>query len=112
MAYISRSSPCPGFPVAINFTDVEPEVLADEEARERHRQGLPPAPAWHAYLRRVLPALERGSAVEMAQALLAAGTAEDAAITHSETMRRRALAAGEVRRARFWDDVTSSIRRG
>jgi hypothetical protein len=85
--------------VPINFTDVDPEVLADEEASERHRPGLPPA-------------LERGSVSEMAQALLVAGSGAQAATSHSETMRRRALAAGDVRRARFWDDVTAAVRRG
>ena len=111
MTYMSRSSPCPGFPVEINFTDVEPHVLADEEASERHRQGLPPAPAWQAFLRRVLPAQERGSAGDMARALLVGGTDENAVASHSETMRRRAIAAGDVRRARFWDDVTAAVRR-
>jgi hypothetical protein len=98
--------------MAINFVDVEPHVLADEEARDDGQFGAPLAPSWQAYLRRVLPALERGSANEMAQALLATDTAGDAAVTHSETMRRRALATGDVRRARFWDDVMAAIRRG
>lgn len=111
MTYMFRSPPCPGFPVAINFIDVAPEVLADEDAREHHDGAVPASPVWQVFMRRVLPALDCGSARDMAQALLASGTDETAATTHSETMRRRALAAGDVRNARFWDDVTTWIRR-
>jgi len=46
MSYISRSKSCPGFPVAVTFVDVEPQVLAAEDASER-RGGLPfSAIAW------------------------------------------------------------------
>lgn len=107
---MSQSVPCFGFPISILFTDVEPHVLADEDASE-----LPPGEAaaqgsWQAYLRRVLPALERGSASAMAEGLLAAGTQQNAALAHCATMRRRALAAGDARRVRFWDEVSAAIR--
>jgi hypothetical protein len=59
----------------------------------------------------VLPALERNAAGEMAQALLAAGTGVNASRTHAQQMRRQAIAAGSVHRARFWADVAEEISR-
>ena len=112
MPQMSHSTPCLGFPVPVMFTDVDPDVLADEEATEQHRYVVRENGAWQTYMRRVLPAMERGSSAEMAQALLDAGTDDAAAIIHSKSMRRRALATGDVRRARFWADVTDAIRLG
>jgi len=102
--------PCPGFPIALLFPDVEPEVLAREAANEASRAGRPGA-AWHSYLRRAVPALESNAAGEMAQALLAAGTGATASRSHALRMRRQAIAAGAVHRARFWADVAEEVSR-
>jgi hypothetical protein len=107
----AQTIPCPRFPVALSFPDVEADVLAHEAASELRRAGRPDADAWRAYLGRVLPALERNSAREVAQALLAAGTGEPASRSHAERMRRQAIAAGSVHRARFWADVAEEIGR-
>ncbi len=105
----SHSDPCPCFPVAVQFPDVEPDVLAREAAHEANRFRRPEP--WHAYLRRALPALERHVSGEMAQALLAAGTGLHASRLHAERMGRQAIAAGAMHRARFWSDVADEIRR-
>ena len=105
----SRPEPCPGFPAAVMFPDVEPEVLAREAASEAVRAGRPGA--WNVYLHRVLPALESSAPGEMAQALLVAGPGLEASRAHAERMRRQAIAAGAVRRARFWADVAEAIAR-
>lgn len=107
----SRIVPCPAFPMSVVFPDVDPEILAREAETEAHRVAPPGAVHWDGYLRRVLPALERNQAGDMAQALLAGGTGTIAARSHAEAMRRRAIAHGSVRRARFWADVTAEIDR-
>ncbi len=107
----SHSEPCPCFPVAVLFPDVEPDVLAREAAHEASRARRPGAGPWHAYLHRALPALERHVSSEMAQALLDAGTGESASRAHAEQMRRQAIAAGAMHRARFWADVIEEIGR-
>jgi hypothetical protein len=107
----SRIVPCPAFPMSLVFPDVDPEILAREAETEAHR-ALPSEPGhWASYLHRVLPALEHHEAGDMALALLAAGTGVIAARSHAETMRRRAIAYGSVRRARFWATVTAEIDR-
>ncbi len=103
--------PCSGFPVALMFPDVEPEVLAHEAMREANRPRRPGAGDWHAYLHRALPALERHVAAEMARALLGAGTGVAGSRAHADRMRRQAIAAGAVHRARFWADVAEEIGR-
>jgi hypothetical protein len=106
-----RLIPCPAFPMSVVFPDVEPDELereAEGEARRAKRFG---GGDWHAYLHRVLPALEQDSADDMAKALLAAGTGVVASHSHAEAMRRRAIAAGSIRRARFWADVAREIGR-
>jgi hypothetical protein len=90
---------------------VEPDVLALEEASEALRATRFGAAHWQTYLHRVMPALEQDAADEMADALLAAGTGTVASRSHAESMRRRAIAAGSVRRARFWADVVRAIDR-
>lgn len=49
----SRTAPCFGYPLKLLFPDVEPEVLAQEDAAERSAQAMPPG-TWQAYLRRTL----------------------------------------------------------
>ncbi len=107
----SRIVPCPAFPMSVVFPDVDPDVLAREAESEARRTPPPGAAHWEGYLRRVLPALEQGEAGDMAQALLATGTGVIAARSHAETMRRRAIAHGSVRRARFWANVVAEIDR-
>lgn len=107
----TETSPCTGFPMAVLYPDVEPEVLAREAANEASRVSRQTGTPWHSYLRRVLPALEHSEPVEMAQALLAAGTGPDATRTHALRMRRQAVAAGDVHRARFWADVAGEVGR-
>jgi hypothetical protein len=107
----SRPMPCPGFPVAVSFQDVDPEILAREDAHEAGRTARPGAGAWDTYLRRVLPALERNAAEDMAQALLSFGTSPQDSHDHADRMRRRALADGSASRARFWADVGTAIAR-
>jgi hypothetical protein len=107
----SRIVPCPAFPMSVVFPDVDPEILAREAETEARRAVPPGAGQWEGYLNRVLPALEHSEAGDMAQALLAAGTGAIAARSHAETMRRRAIAYGSVRRARFWANVTAEIDR-
>jgi hypothetical protein len=107
----SRSLPCSGYSVAVSFPDVEPEVLAREAAHEAGWAARPGAGAWQSYLGRVLPALERSVPGDMAHALLAAGTGAHASRAHAERMRRQALAAGAVGRARFWADVSEEVAR-
>ena len=109
MSPASRSQPCLGYPVAVSFPDVEPEVLAREAAHEAGRAARPGA--GQSYLGRVLPALERNGPTDMAYALLAAGTGPQASRAHAERMRRQALAAGAVGRARFWADVSEELAR-
>ena len=74
MSETFESATCFGFPVAVMFTDVEPQVLAEEEAAELTRGGQRSAETWQAYFRRVLAAVERGS-------ILAAGDARRAHFT-------------------------------
>jgi hypothetical protein len=105
----SHSAPCPCFPVAVLFPDVEPAELEREAAHEASRSRRPGP--WNAYLHRALPALERHVSGEMAQALLAAGTGAHASRLHAERMGRQAIAAGAMHRARFWSDVADEIRR-
>ncbi len=107
----SRLIPCPAFPASILFPDVEPDVLELEEESEARRAARFGAGHWQDYLSRVLPALEQDAADDMAQALLAVGTGAVAARSHAEQMRRRAIAAGSVRRARFWGDVAREVDR-
>ncbi len=45
-----RPEPCLAFPAGLHFTDVEPEVLAQEAAAEPPVESLP----WPVYLRRTL----------------------------------------------------------
>ena len=101
------TAPCTGYPVAVLFPDVEPEVLAREVAHEASRAERPGAES--SYPRRALLALERRAAGEMAQTLLAAGTGIPASRAHAERMRRHAIAAGAIHRARFWADVTEAL---
>jgi hypothetical protein len=101
--------PCPSFPAAVLFPDVEPEVLAMEAANEARRASRPDH--WNTYLHRVLPALETSAADEMAQALLTAGTGLEGARLHVERMRRQSIATGAVHRARFWADVSEVLAR-
>jgi hypothetical protein len=107
----SQTGPCRGFPVAVLFPDVEPEVLAREAANEARRASRTGAGAWHAYLRRVLPAMERSAAGDMAQALLTTGSGPHAARAHARRVRRRVIAAGAAHRARFWADVATEVGR-
>jgi hypothetical protein len=58
MSGLTVSPPCPGFPVAILFTDVEPHVLADEDATEQHGCVTGWSGPWNAYLNRVMPPME------------------------------------------------------
>jgi hypothetical protein len=44
--------------VAILFTDVEPHVLADEDATEQHGCVTGWSGPWNAYLNRVMPPME------------------------------------------------------
>jgi hypothetical protein len=104
-------TPCPAFPASIAYQDVEPDVLAREEESEARRAARFGAGHWQTYLHRVLPALEQDAADDMARALLAAGTGIVASRSHAESMRRRAIASGSVRRARFWADVAREIDR-
>jgi hypothetical protein len=107
----SRIVPCPAFPMSVVFPDVDPEILEREAETDAHRTS--PSGAGHrdGYLHRVLPALEQNEAGDMAHGLLAAGTGAIAARSHAETMRRRAIAYGSVRRARFWANVAAEIDR-
>lgn len=105
----SRLLPDPGFPATLVFQDVDPDVLAREEATEAGRAARAGNGGWSAYLRRVLPALERNAAEDMAQALLANGTGAQACREHAQRMRRQSLAAGEAARARFWADVGEAL---
>jgi hypothetical protein len=107
----SRLIPCPAFPASILFPDVEPDVLAREEESEERRAARFGAGHWATYLNRVLPALDQDAADDMARALLAAGTGVVACRSHAEQMRRRAIASGSVRRARFWAEVAREIDR-
>jgi hypothetical protein len=109
MLTASGFDPCPCFPIAVLFPDVEPNVLEEEAAHEARRARRPGA--WHSYLRRALPALEHNASGEMAEALLVAGTGAQAARSHAERMRRQAIAAGAISRARFWADVAAEIGR-
>ena len=109
MSPASRSQPCLGYPVAVSFPDVEPEVLAREAAHEAGRAARPGE--GQSFLHRVLPALERNVPADMAYALLAAGTGAHASRAHAERMRRQAIAAGAVGRARFWADVSEALAR-
>jgi len=107
----SQLTPCPAFPASVLFPDVEPELLALEEASEASRLAPLGPTHWQTYLCRVMPALEQDAADDMARALLAAGTGVVASRSHAESMRRRAIASGSVRRARFWADVAREIDR-
>jgi len=94
------------------FDDVDPEVLAREAASDSHRFAAHDGGAWQSYLRRVLPALERHSAQDMVDALLAAGHSPRTARTHALTMRRRSVADGDARRIRFWGEVWQHLADG
>jgi hypothetical protein len=107
----SRLIPCPAFPLSVVFPDVGPDVLALEAEHEARRAARLGGGQWQSYLYRVLPALEQDAAEDMARALLAAGTGIVASRSHAETMRRRAIAAGSIRRARFWANVADEIDR-
>jgi hypothetical protein len=102
-------TPCPGFAVSVTFPDVEPDVLAREEATEARRVGRRNGDNWHTYLCRVLPALERESASDLAEALLVSGHTRPSARRHVLTMRRRSVASGDARRVRFWAEALSAL---
>jgi hypothetical protein len=102
------SVPCGGFPVAVRYLDVTPDILADEAAREAPAT-YPAGDVWRSYLVRVLPAADPASASAVAARLLCAGTGEPAALAHAHAMRRAGLAGGDVRRARFWAEVAACI---
>lgn len=101
----SGFDPCPCFPVPVLFPDVGPDEL-EREAEDEASRGWQPD-AW--YLNCAIPALERHASRDMARALLEAGTAADPSRAHAEQMRRRAVAAGAMRRARFWAEVAEEI---
>lgn len=101
------ASPCHGFPASIEFQDVAPDELARETLHEHRR--TPAAGAWQDYLSRVLPALERQEAGAMAEALHLAGLNREDARRHAMAMRRRSIAAGDLRRMTFWDEVANTL---
>ena len=103
------TTPCIGYPTSVLYADVDPEVLAHEEANEVSRIATPPTSAWQVYLRRILPALERNAAAEMAEGLIAAGHGVREARSHAATMRRQAVKAGNVSRVRFWGEVLEAL---
>ncbi len=107
----SRIVPFPAFPMSVVFPDVDPEVLEREAETDAHRISPSGAGQRDGYLHRILPALDQNEAGDMAHALLAGGTGAIAARSHAETMRRRAIAYGSVRRARFWANVAGEIDR-
>lgn len=105
----AASTHCRGYNVAVMFPDVEPQELAKEAAMEGRRIEAPAAGAWQTFICRVLPALERHAAAELAEGLLAAGQRPTQARAHAVAMRRQAVARGDVERARFWTDVVDAL---
>ena len=106
---LPAGAPGAGFPASLLFQDVDPDVLAREAASDVPSAAVPGADAWQAYLRRALPAMEHRSARDMAAAMLDAGHGPLSARGHAASMRRRALAAGDVTRMRFWNDVLAAL---
>lgn len=109
LAFEFVPTPCRGFGVAVLFPDVEPDVLANEDAFEGRRCSATGVGAWQNFMRRVLPAMERSAPADLAEGLLAAGQSAGQARAHAAAMRRRAIAGGDVVRARFWAEVTAAL---
>jgi hypothetical protein len=96
--------------IRVRYPDVDPEVLAREEAAEREAGWTRGQIAWAGGVGAIrLPS--RGTAPEMALVLLAAGDGREGARSRADAMRRRAVGEGDIRRVRFWAEVMTNLRR-
>jgi hypothetical protein len=98
--------------IRVRYPDVDPEVLAREEAAEREAGLAMGGVAWiGSGMGGGIRLPSDGTPPEMALVLLAAGEGRDGARQRADAMRRRAVGEGDIRRVRFWAEVMTSLRR-